>query len=38
MLDFKSVEFYHIPREKNKLADKLVNVALDQETKQDKLI
>ena len=38
MLDFKSVKFYHIPREKNKLADKLVNVALDQETKQDKLI
>jgi ribonuclease HI len=38
MLDFKSVEFYHIPREKNKLADKLVNVALNQKTKQDKLI
>jgi len=38
MLDFKSVAFYHILREKNKLADKLVNVALDQETKQDKLI
>lgn len=38
MLDFKSVEFYHIPREKNKLADKLVNEELDQEAKQVKLI
>jgi ribonuclease HI len=38
MLDFKSVEFYHIPREKNKIADKLVNEALDQEAKQAKLI
>ncbi len=27
--DFKSVEFTHIPREKNKEADKLVNQALD---------
>ena len=28
-LDFKSVEFRHIPREKNKEADRLVNEALD---------
>ena len=28
--DFKSVKFKHIPREKNKEADKLVNEALDQ--------
>ncbi len=28
-LDFKSVGFRHIPREKNKEADKLVNEALD---------
>ena len=28
-LDFKSVKFKHIPREKNKEADKLVNEALD---------
>ncbi|MBI2024567.1 MAG: ribonuclease HI family protein [Candidatus Harrisonbacteria bacterium] len=28
-LDFKNVEFKHIPREKNKEADKLVNQALD---------
>ena len=29
--DFKSVKFKHIPREKNKEADKLVNEALDAE-------
>jgi ribonuclease HI len=29
--DFKLVKFKHIPREKNKEADKLVNEALDQE-------
>ena len=28
-LDFKKVDFYHIPREKNKEADKMVNEALD---------
>ena len=28
---FKQVEFVHIPREKNKLADQLVNEALDSE-------
>ena len=29
--DFQSVKFKHIPREKNKEADKLVNEALDQQ-------
>ncbi len=38
MLDFKKVEFYHIPREKNKIADKLVNEALDANSKQDSLL
>ena len=28
-LDFKKVDFHHIPREKNKEADKMVNEALD---------
>lgn len=28
-LDFKKVDFVHIPREKNKMADKLVNETLD---------
>ena len=28
-LDFKNVEFHHIPREKNKEADRMVNEALD---------
>lgn len=28
-LDFKKVDFKHVPREKNKQADKLVNEALD---------
>jgi ribonuclease HI len=27
--NFESVEYFHVPREKNKLADKLVNEALD---------
>ena len=31
MLDFKSVAFIHIPREQNKIADALVNKALDNE-------
>ncbi|MDP1833675.1 MAG: ribonuclease HI family protein [Candidatus Moranbacteria bacterium] len=35
MLDFSKVEFSHILREKNKIADALVNEALD--TQQDKL-
>jgi ribonuclease HI len=34
MLDFKSVRFYHIPREKNTIADALVNEALDGQKKQ----
>jgi ribonuclease HI len=38
VLDFGSVKFNHIPRERNKVADKLVNEALDQEEKQAKLI
>ncbi len=29
MLDFAKVEFVHIPREKNKIADAMVNEALD---------
>ncbi len=37
MLDFEKVEFVHIPREKNKEADKLVNEALDAEEKKMKL-
>ncbi|MDD4901056.1 MAG: ribonuclease HI family protein [Patescibacteria group bacterium] len=32
-LGFKKVIFKHIPREKNQLADKLVNLALDKEEK-----
>lgn len=38
MLDFEKVTFTHIPREKNKKADALVNKILDNETKQQKLI
>lgn len=38
MLDFGKVSFCHIPREKNKIADKLVNEALDEEERQTKLI
>src|SRR3989344_4713778 len=30
-IDFKSIKFKHIPREKNKEADRLVNEALDSE-------
>jgi len=29
MIGFKTVQFHHIPREKNKEADKLVNQAID---------
>jgi ribonuclease HI len=29
MIDFDKISFYHIPREENKEADKLVNQALD---------
>jgi len=37
-LDFKSVKFYHIPREKNSIADALVNEALDVEKAQKTLL
>jgi len=33
MIGFKQVKFYHIPREKNKEADKLVNQAIDGSSK-----
>ena len=35
---FGKVSFTHIPREKNKIADKMVNEALDNEERQVKLI
>ena len=38
MLDFGNVEFSHIPREKNKIADALVNEALDGQCKQNSLL
>jgi ribonuclease HI len=38
MLDFKAVSFTHILREKNKIADALVNEALDQQEKQRNLL
>ena len=38
MLEYKSVVFKHIPREKNKIADALVNEALDGQFKQGQLI
>jgi len=34
MLDFSKVGFVHIPREKNKIADAMVNEALDGEEKK----
>jgi ribonuclease HI len=37
-LDFKSVKFYHIAREKNTIADALVNEALDAEKAQKVLL
>lgn len=37
-LDFAKVSFKHIPREKNKTADKLVNDALDSQAKQATLL
>ena len=37
MLDFKLVKFYHITREKNKIADALVNKALDERENQGNL-
>ena len=36
--DFKSVKFYHISREKNTVADALVNQALDEQGRQKTLI
>ncbi len=38
MLEFKNVTFKHIPREENKIADALVNEALDGECKQRSLL
>jgi len=38
MLDFKKVSCSHIPREKNKIADGMVNKALDAREKQGKLL
>ncbi len=37
MLDFRSVKFYHIAREKNAIADELVNQTLDEKEKQSNL-
>jgi len=38
MIEFGKISFNHIPREKNKVADALVNEALDAQFKQSKLI
>jgi ribonuclease HI len=38
MLDFRKVTFKHILREKNKVADKLVNEALDEKERQGSLL
>jgi ribonuclease HI len=38
MLDFKSVEFEHVLREKNKVADSLANEAMDAELRQGSLL
>lgn len=38
MLDFEKVTFNHIPRERNKVADKLVNEALDEKERQGSLL
>jgi ribonuclease HI len=38
MLDFGQVTFNHIPREKNRIADKMVNEALDEREKQGSLL
>ncbi|MBU2540134.1 ribonuclease HI family protein [Patescibacteria group bacterium] len=37
-LDFKKIKFKHIPREKNREADKMANEALDNTYKNQKLI
>ncbi|KKQ46988.1 MAG: hypothetical protein US66_C0022G0001, partial [Candidatus Moranbacteria bacterium GW2011_GWD2_37_9] len=31
---FGKVSFFHVPREKNKIADEMVNLALDEKEKQ----
>lgn len=38
MLDFKAVKFIHVPREKNTVADKMVNDALDNKCRQESLL
>lgn len=38
MLDFSEVRFVHVPREKNVMADKAVNEALDSHTQQRSLL
>ncbi len=38
ILDFKRVNFSHIPRQENKEADRLLNEALDNEGKNQKLL
>ena len=38
MLDFKNVKIIHVLREKNKIADSLVNEALDAKEKQGSLL
>jgi len=38
ILDFKEVSFKHIPREKNKEADRLVNQALDNQDREQVLL
>jgi ribonuclease HI len=38
MLDFQKVTFCHIMREENKIADALVNEALDEKEKQGNLL
>ncbi len=38
MLDFGKVAFRHIPREENKIADKMVNEALDEKERQTSLL
>lgn len=38
MLDFGRVSFHYIPREQNKIADALVNEALDAQAKQASLL
>jgi len=38
MLDFGAVAFNHIPREKNKIADQLLNQALDDDYRQNRLV